>query len=77
MNSIDLHGHPNGYFLMTGVCLFVAEWIRTLDGYHVPEIVMQLFQIFAWTCAGVSCLIGLYYNIKKQRKNGINNKNNG
>lgn len=57
----------NSYYLVSGVCLFVAEWLRTLDNYHVPELVMQLFQIFAWTAAGVSCIIGVYMNYRKNK----------
>ena len=74
LSDISNGTNSNGYFVVTGICLFVAEWIRTLDGYHVPEVIMQLFQIFAWTAAGVSCLIGLYFNLKK-RKNKFHEPN--
>ena len=66
MHELDINQHSNGYFFITGICLFIAEWIRTLDQYHIPDIIMQLFQIFAWSAAGISCLIGLYYNIRKK-----------
>jgi len=59
--------HGNHYYLIAGICLFVAEWVRNLDNYHIPEVVMQLFQIAAWSATVIACIIGVYLNYKKTK----------
>lgn len=64
--------NTEGSYTVAGVCLFIAEWIETLDGYHVPNVVMQIFQIIAWATAAIACLVGIYFNYKKNKWNRKN-----
>ena len=57
----------NHYYLIAGICLLVAEWIKNLDTYHVPDVVMQLFQIAAWSATIIACIIGVFLNYKKTK----------
>lgn len=57
----------NHFYIAAGICLFVAEWMHTLDNYHIPEVIMQLFQIAAWSATVIACIIGVYLNRKKNK----------
>lgn len=67
-NEIDISSTGNHYYLLAGVFLLIGEWIKTLDGYHVPEVVMQLFQIAAWSATVIACIIGVILNYRKTKK---------
>lgn len=61
------NSHGNHYYLIAGICLFVAEWFKTLKDYEIPIVVMQLFQIAAWSATIIACIIGVYLNYKKTK----------
>lgn len=61
-------GQPKMYYLAAVLCLWLGEWIKTLDSYHIPEVVMQLFQILAWGATIIACIIGVCLNWRNKNK---------
>jgi len=68
-------GQPNKYYVFAAIFLWLAETLRNISAYEIPLIIMQLFQIFAWSAAGLSCIIGLYLNWKRGKKNKFHDPN--
>lgn len=63
-------GNPaNTYYLGMGIFLFIAEWISTIDKWHIPDFIMQVFQLMAWGAAIVAACVGTYLSYKKSKNN--------
>lgn len=62
---IYIQSHPKIALIVGGIHLFMAEY---LNNVQIPEIVMQAFQIGAWTITMAVGLITIHGSWKKRRK---------
>lgn len=61
-------GQPNYSYWIIAACLFLGQWFHNLKDYELPVIVMQLFQLAAWSAAIIAAIIGTYLSYKKSKK---------
>jgi hypothetical protein len=60
-----IESHPSIALVVGGVHLAIGHWLHTIE---IPTIIMQLFQIGAWSVTISVGLITIYGFFKKTKK---------